>query len=445
MQQAALVVIHRLRDAGHEALLAGGCVRDILLGRNPHDYDVATSAKPEEVQALFPRTVAVGAQFGVIVVMVQTIEIQVATFRSDGAYIDGRHPEGVVFTDARGDALRRDFTINGLFFDPIEGKVLDFVGGCADLENKVLAAIGDAEARLQEDKLRLLRAVRFAAVLQFQIEKKTWLSIIDHAKEIHAVSGERIREEIGKILLSSHRLQGFDLLDQSGLLAEIFPEVEAMKGCEQPPEFHPEGDVFIHTRLMLSLLPPVVSLPVVLGVLFHDIGKPATGICDETGRWRFNGHERVSAQMTVPIMQKLRYSNSVTDDTLELVRNHMAFKDVKAMREAKLKRFLARPTFDEELELHRVDCLGSHGLLDNYDFLLEKQKEFANEPLIPPPLITGKDLIVQGRRPGPLFRIILENVQTLQLEGNLTSHEAAIAWVNEHFPCLEKDELCTSS
>lgn len=433
MAHAALAVIRELHAAGHQALLAGGCVRDLLLGRTPHDFDVATSARPQTVQALFPRTVAVGAQFGVILVLEKGQEIQVATFREDGAYRDGRRPESVTFTDAAGDASRRDFTINGLFFDPVAGAVLDFVGGQKDLQQGLLRAIGEPEERFREDRLRLLRAVRFAATLNFSIDPMTWQGMLELATELPGVSAERIREELNKTFLCEGRLRGFDLLDACGLLRIVLPEIEALKGCEQPPEFHPEGDVFVHTRLMLSLLPNVVSLPLVWGVLLHDIGKPATAQKDENGRWRFNGHERVSAEMAESLLLRLRFSNQEIHDIVELVRYHMAFKDVQNMRPAKLKRFLARPTFADEMELHRVDCLGSHGMCDNYDFLRAKQEEFSREPLIPAPLITGRDLIALGMRPGPLFKEILEQVQTLQLEGALANRENALAWVKTTF------------
>lgn len=429
METTAIEIVQRLRAAGHEALFAGGCVRDMLLDKPAHDIDVVTSARPEEVQALFPRTVAVGAQFGVIVVMEEGREYQVATFRTDGVYRDGRHPESVSFTNAEGDARRRDFTINGLFFDPLEKRVLDFVGGEADLRTKTVRCIGNAIERFQEDKLRLLRAVRFTATLGFQMEPKTWQALRDQASQIVTVSAERIRDELVKIFLSPSRLRGFDLLDQSGLLEVLFPEIAAMKGCEQPPDFHPEGDVFIHTRLMLSLLPQEVSVPLVFSVLLHDIGKPGTFQRDATGRIRFNGHEKVSATLTEQIFSRLRFSKAETEATVEIVRNHMAFKDVKNMRVATLKRFLARPTISDELALHRVDCLGSHGLLDNYDFLLAKQEEFSREPLIPPPLLTGRDLIAMGKKPGPIFKRILDELQVRQLEGTLKSRKEAIDWI----------------
>ena len=431
MEATATRLVERLRAAGHEALFAGGCVRDRLLGKEAHDIDIATSARPEEIQKLFPRTVAVGAQFGVIVVLEDGGEFQVATFRSDGAYRDGRHPESVAFTNAEGDARRRDFTVNGLFFDPLTRQILDFVGGEADLRAGILRSIGDPHARFAEDKLRLIRCVRFAASLGFEIEAETWRALVERAPEITAVSAERIRDELVKIFSHTSRVRGFDLLDQSGLLAILLPEVEALKGCEQPPDFHPEGDVFVHTRLMLSLLPERVSTPLVFSVLFHDIGKPPTFLIDETGRIRFNGHESISASMTEKIFARLRFSNAETEATVVGVKNHMAFKDVQNMRVATLKRFLARPTIDDELELHRVDCQGSHGLLDNYDFLLRKREEFSNEPLIPPPLITGRDLIAAGLKPGPPFKKLLDSAQALQLEGGLKTREDALAWLRE--------------
>jgi poly(A) polymerase len=428
-EAAARLIVERLRARGFEALYAGGCVRDQLLGLTPHDYDVATNARPEQVEALFPRTVPVGVQFGVIIVLEQGAEIQVATFRGDGTYHDGRHPESVRFTDAEGDSRRRDFTVNGLFFDPIEERILDFVEGRRDLELRLLRAIGDPSERFAEDKLRLLRAVRFATTLGFEIDPDTWREILVWSPEIHAVSAERIRDELVKILLSPNRLRGFDLLDKSGLLRQVLPEMDALKGCDQPPEFHPEGDVFVHTRLMLSMLAPDASLPLVLSVLFHDIGKPATRAVDETGRIRFNGHEGVSAGMTLRLLQRLRFRNEVIDAVIPAVRLHMSFKDVPNMRVATLKRMMARPTFEEELELHRVDCLASHGMLDNHAMLIAKREEFGREPLIPEPLITGHDLIALGMKPGPEFAEVLMSVQTRQMEGTLNTRDEALAWV----------------
>jgi tRNA nucleotidyltransferase/poly(A) polymerase len=434
MEATATRLVERLRAAGHEAFFAGGCVRDMLLGKEAHDIDIATSAKPEEVQKLFPRTVAVGAAFGVIVVLEDDFEFQVATFRSDGAYKDGRHPESVSFTTAEGDAKRRDFTVNGLFYDPIEKQVIDYVGGEADLKAGILRCIGNPEERFSEDKLRLIRCVRFGASLGFQIEEETWKAVCHMAPQITVVSAERLRDELVKIFTHPSRVRGFDLLDASGLLEILLPEVTHMKGCEQPPDFHPEGDVFVHTRLMLSLLPPEVSVPLVFSVLLHDTGKPATFRRDETGRIRFNGHESVSAEITTGIFERLRFSNVETEATVVGVKNHMSFKDVKNMRVATLKRFLARPTIEDEMELHRVDCLGSHGLLDNHEFLRAKQVEFSNAPLIPPPLITGRDLIANGYKPGPFFKTILDAVESMQLEGRATTPEEALSWVMQEFP-----------
>jgi len=431
-EAAARSIVDRLRAKGFEALYAGGCVRDTLLGIEPHDYDVATSARPEQVEALFPRTVPVGAQFGVILVLEQGQEIQVATFRGDGAYRDGRHPESVTYTDAEGDARRRDFTVNGLFYDPVKSEVLDFVGGRDDLKVGILRAIGTPSERFSEDKLRILRAVRFATTLGFAIDPETWKALLKWTQEIHTVSAERIREELCKILLSPNRVRGFDLLEESGLLRQILPEMEALKGCDQPPEFHPEGDVFVHTRLMLTMLKPDASLPLVLSVLFHDLGKPATRVVDETGRIRFNGHEGVSSEISMKIMQRLRFSNEVIDAVIPAVRLHMSFKDVPNMRVATLKRMMARPTFEEELELHRVDCLASHGMLDNHATLVARREEFGREPLIPEPLVTGHDLIAIGWKPGKRFADILQAVQTRQLEGFLKSRAEALVWLRDN-------------
>jgi len=433
MEQTALEVVRRLRAAGHVAYYAGGSVRDLLCGQVPKDIDIATDARPEAVQKIFSRTYAVGVHFGVIVVLENGFQFEVATFRSDGVYLDGRRPSEVHFATAEEDAARRDFTINGMFFDPEPGKVIDFVGGRTDLDARLVRAIGDPAQRFAEDRLRMLRAVRFATVLEFEIEPATWDAVLAHAPSISEISAERIREELVRIFMSPLRVRGWDLLDASGLMRVILPELEAMKGCAQPPQFHPEGDVFTHTRIMLDLLPEEASLPLVLSVLFHDIGKPPTSSVDEDGRIRFNGHDRIGAEMTEAVMQRLRFSRAEIDATVEAVRQHMVFKDVPNMRVAKLKRFMARPTFADELELHRVDCQSSHGMLDNYEFLLKKNEEFANEPIIPPPLVRGDDLIALGLRPGPRFGEILEAVETRQLEGTLTNREEALEWVKNEF------------
>jgi poly(A) polymerase len=435
-RDAAIDILRTLTAAGHRALLAGGCVRDAMLGREPKDYDVATDATPPEVERLFKGAHTVGAHFGVVVVRRGEHTIEVATFRKDGTYLDGRHPESVTFSSPEEDALRRDFTVNGLFEDPIAGEIIDFVGGQQDLQAKVLRAIGDPMQRFEEDRLRLMRAVRFATVLDFEIDPATWDAVCAMSSKISAVSIERLREEFTKTMLHANRVRGFDLLVDSGLMQQLLPEILRLKGCEQPPQFHPEGDVFVHTRMMLTLLPAEASLSLVLSVLFHDISKPATQTVDETGRIRFNGHERVGAFTTEKILRRLKYPNEVIDQTVEAVANHMAFKDVKQMRVAKLKRFMARPWFDDEMALHRVDCLSSHGMLDNYEFLNLKREEFANEPLIPQPLINGHDLIASGWKPGRTMGRVLEEVQTLQLEGKLTTREEALAWVAEHGQAL---------
>ena len=434
-EKIARRIVERLQHAGFTAFYAGGCVRDALRGVTPVDYDIATSARPDEVQALFPRTVGVGEHFGVINVIESGGNFQVATFRSDGAYIDGRHPSAITFSSAREDAERRDFTVNGLFFNPVTQEVIDYVNGRADIEAKTLRAIGRPADRFREDRLRMLRGVRFAATLGYGIDPATWTALCENAYEIHAVSAERIREELVRIFLSSARVRGFDLLDASGLLREILPEIEALKGCEQPPQFHPEGDVFVHTRLMLELLPERVSVPLVFSVLLHDIGKPPTFSWDELDqRIRFSGHDKVGADMARMVMERLRFSREEIEATVEAVDQHMVFKDVQKMRVSKLKRFMSRPHFEEELELHRVDCQSSHGGLDNYDFLKNKREEFASEPLIPPPLISGRDLLARGWNPGPKIGEILEAVQTRQLEGTLRSGEEALEWVRNEFP-----------
>jgi poly(A) polymerase len=433
MEATARTLADRLRAAGHIAYFAGGCVRDLVRGQAPQDIDIATDARSEEVQKIFRRTYAVGAHFGVIVVLENDWQFEVATFRSDGAYLDGRHPVAVNFASPEEDARRRDFTINGMFFDPPNDAVIDFVGGREDLNARLVRAIGDPAQRFAEDRLRLVRAVRFATVLDFEIEAATWEAVVRAAGTIGEISAERIRDELVRIFLSAHRTRGWDLLDASGLMKQILPELEALKGCKQPPQFHPEGDVFQHTRLMLQLLPDEVSLPLVLSVLFHDIGKPPTSSVDEKGRIRFNGHDRIGAEMTEGLMQRLRFSRAEIDATVEAVRQHMVFKDVTNMRIARLKRFMARPTFADELELHRVDCASSHGMLDNYDFLQRKQEEFSNEPIIPPPLVRGDDLIALGLKPGPSFGEILEAVETRQLEGTLRDREEALAWVRQEY------------
>ncbi len=427
-------VINRLKECGHEAFFAGGCVRDMLLGKEPKDFDVATDAEPARVQEIFDRTVAVGAHFGVVIVVMEGAPVEVATFRNDGKYVDGRRPEGVTFTDARGDALRRDFTINGLFLDPMSDEVLDYVGGREDLTQRVIRAIGDPSARFAEDRLRVLRGIRFAASLGFEIESATWQALCAAAPRITEISTERCRDELIKIFTSPGRVRGLDLLDASGLLELLLPEVLLLKGCEQPPEFHPEGDVFVHTRIMLEMLGDEVSPALAFAVLLHDIAKPKCFFRDETGRIRFNGHEHVGAEMTENILRRLKFSNQEIQSASEMVRHHMAFKDAPNMRLSKLRRFMARETFPEEMELHRVDCQSSHGSLDIHSFLQTRLEEFSNEPVIPPRLLKGSDLIAIGWKPGPQFRDVLETAQNRQLEGLLTTKEEAIEWLKSEYP-----------
>jgi poly(A) polymerase len=439
MEKVAREITARLRQSGHIAYFAGGCVRDMVRHLTPKDYDIVTDARPEIVQRLFPHTAAVGAHFGVIIVLENGFQFEVATFRSDDAYVDGRHPSTVHFASPEEDAQRRDFTINGMFYDPVAEKVIDFVGGHADIDAKLVRAIGDPTHRFEEDRLRMLRAVRFATALNYEIDKTTWDALVTNAPSINQISAERIRDELVRIFLSPNRVRGWDLFDSSGLMRAILPELEAMKGVLQPEQFHPEGDVFVHTRLMLQLLPEEVSVPLVFAVLFHDVAKPVTSTVDNTGRIRFNEHDRIGAEMTEAIMRRLRFSGAEIDATVEMVRQHMVFKDAPNMRVAKLKRFMSRPTFDEELELHRVDCESSHRMLDNYEFLLRKREEFANEPIIPPPLVRGDDLIALGLKPGPRFGEILEAVETRQLEGALRTTEEALEWVKHEYLSGKKD------
>ena len=433
MEKTAREVAARLRERGHIAYFAGGCVRDMVRGLTPKDYDIATDARPEVVQKIFPRTYAVGVHFGVIIVLENDFQFEVATFRSDEAYVDGRHPSAVRFSSPEEDAKRRDFTINGMFYDPVAEEVIDFVGGRSDVAAKLVRAIGDPAQRFAEDRLRMLRAVRFATTLDYKIDSQTWEALLASAPSIHQISAERIRDELVRIFLSPNRLRGWDLLDSSGLMRAILPELEAMKGVLQPEQFHPEGDVFEHTRLMLQFLPETVSVPLVFAVLLHDVAKPVTATVDKTGRIRFNEHDRIGAEMSEAIMRRLRFSGAEIEATVEMVRQHMVFKDVPKMRVARLKRFMARPTFNDELELHRVDCESSHRMLDNYKFLLRKREEFANEPIIPPPLVRGDDLIALGLKPGPKFGEILEAVETRQLEGKLHTREEALEWVKREY------------
>jgi len=432
LKTAAESTAMRLVDAGHTAYFAGGCVRDVLLGIEPKDYDIATSATPEEVQALFPSSNAIGAHFGVILVNASGFSFEIATFRHDGSYKDGRHPESVTFSNPEDDATRRDFTVNGLFQNPHNGEIIDFINGRQDLEAQLLRAIGNPVERFQEDALRLMRAVRFASTLGFKIEAATWSAINENADLLTKISAERIRDEFTIILTSKHRAHGLDLLVQSGLMRHIVPEVYNLIGCEQPPQWHPEGDVYTHTHIMLGMLGDDPSPELALAVLLHDIGKPPTFRYDEAeDRIRFNGHDRVGAEMAEQILHRLKCSNHTIDKVCAMVGNHMNFMNVQNMRTAKVKRFMARPTYEEEMELHRVDCASSNGFTDNYEFLRAKEQEFDAQPLIPPALISGDDLIGLGLEPGPRFTEILTKIQTEQLEGRLSSKNEALDFVRD--------------
>ena len=436
-RQLANTVCDTLERAEFQAYLVGGCVRDLLLGREPADYDVTTDATPEQVLQLFPGSFAVGAQFGVVLVGAGGQTVEVATFREDLGYSDGRHPDRVRFASKpEDDVSRRDFTINGLLMRHDSGAVLDFVGGQADLQAGRIRAIGDPERRFVEDKLRMLRAVRFAARFGYSIEPRTFSAIQRHASEILVVSAERIREELSKLLTEGAARRGFEWLDESGLLEEVLPEVSAMKGVLQPPEFHPEGDVWIHTRLMLGGLAPGCSGPLAWGVLLHDVGKPPTfRPAAETGdRIRFDGHVEVGVRMVFEICKRLKFSNDDTTQIQALVANHMKFKDVAQMRRATLKRFVRQPSFEEHLELHRLDCGASHGHLDAYHMVRDFLVRTPPEEVRPARLLTGDDLNEMGYPPGPEFQKILGAVEDAQLEGLLATKGQAREYVASHYP-----------
>jgi len=419
-------VVRRLTEAGYQAVYAGGCVRDALLNRPYPDVDIATSATPDQVQAVFPKASdPQGKAFGVIRLKQGDHVFEIATFRVDGPYLDGRRPSSVTFTTAEEDAKRRDFTVNGMFFDPLQDQVLDFVHGRADLDSKTIRAIGDPASRFQEDRLRLFRAIRFAVQLGFTIEKDTWEALVGLAPESKNLAPERIRDELVKIFTSPDPARGLDLLHDSGLIAVWIPELLEMRGCAQSPEHHPEGDVWVHTRLLLTHLKnpsPVLAF----SALLHDVGKPRTSRTEPSGRIRFFGHEGVGARMAEEILRRLRFSNDDVGAIVACIANHMAFKDAPQMRVSTLKRLLARPTFDEELELHRIDCTASHGQLDIHRFLLAKQNEFSKEEIKPKPLVTGHDLQQLGVPPGPKMGEILNQLMDEQLEGKLADREAAL-------------------
>lgn len=449
MRDKAIEIVKALRSAGFRAYWAGGCVRDLVMGHEPQDYDVATDARPEQVMKLFPKTIPVGVSFGVVKVLLGNDEFEVATFRSDGRYLDGRHPVEVHFSGEKEDAQRRDFTLNGMFYDPVKEQVIDHVGGQRDIKAGIIRTIGSPLDRFTEDKLRLMRAVRFSARFGYTIEPQTEMAIRDLAPQITQVSAERIRDETEKMLTGPNPAGSIRLLHQTGLLKVILPEVAAMEGVEQPQEFHPEGDVLTHTLLMLDQMTqpvsgsPSLSFELTLGVLLHDVGKPPTFTPPKTdrdlpdrqaGRIRFDNHCEVGAEMTEAIGQRLRLSNKQLEVVIGLVRDHLKFKDVKQMRESTLKRFLRQPYFAEHLELHRLDCLASHGDLTNWQFCREKLVELPPEVIRPARLLTGDDLIQLGYSPGSLFAEILTAVEDAQLEGRITTREEAIALVEKQFP-----------
>ncbi len=431
-RRAATEIVKRLREAGFDAYFVGGCVRDICMGREPKDYDIATSATPAQVVEMFPDSLTVGAQFGVVIVPREEGNVEVATFRSDGRYANGRHPVHVEYAkSAEEDVCRRDFTINGLLYDPIEEKVLDFVGGQADIRNRKIRTIGDPYQRFSEDRLRMLRAVRFAARFNFDLDPAVASAIREFAQEIRLVSAERIRDEILKILTEGQARRGFELLDNTGLLDQVLPEVKAMHGVQQPPEFHPEGDVWTHTMMMLEQLhEPTPTLA--LGVLLHDVGKPRTFSVRE--RIRFDNHVEVGAKIAEEICRRLRLSTRDTERVVELVRHHLRFKDFPRMKRSTQIRFLRMDGFREHLELHRLDCIASHGNLDNYLLAREMLNKIAEQEIKPARLISGNDLIAHGYRPGPLFKQILQAVEDAQLEGEIRTPEDALSLVRQRFP-----------
>ena len=455
----ALHILKTLRAAGYEAYFAGGCVRDLLLGREPADYDVATSATPDIVLRMFPHTLAVGAHFGVVLVVTQPDisskelappQVEVATFRSDGAYSDGRHPDAVRYTQsAAEDVQRRDFTINGLLLDPLrEGgfldgslrapkilrtAVIDHVGGLADLDAGIIRAIGQPERRFDEDKLRLLRAVRFAARFNFSIEPATHAAMRALSPRIHAVSRERVRDELTKMLTEGHARRAFELLDETGLLAQVLPEVAKMKGVAQPPQFHPEGDVWIHTLLLLDQLQPGCPATLAWGALLHDVGKPPT-FRVAPDRIRFDGHVEVGVAMGAEICRRFRFSNDETHQVLALIENHMRFADAPRMKDSTLKRFFRLDHFEQHLALHKMDCVAAHGNLEIWNFVRERYEATPAGSVRPRPLITGRDLIAAGYQPGEQFRPMLQAAEDAQLESAIGTKEEALALVRQLFP-----------
>ncbi len=427
----AIGIVKRLRDEGYESYLAGGCVRDMLLGKTPQDYDISTNAKPDEIAKIFPKTIPVGAQFGVLLVMIESEAFEVASFRHDGPYLDGRRPTHVRYGSLQEDILRRDFTINGMVYDPITGQIIDLVGGREDLERKLVRAIGNPRSRFEEDRLRMVRAVRFAASLDFTIESETFDAIRELASTVKQISWERIGEEITRILTEGGAKRGFELLDRTGLLKILLPEIEAMKGVEQSPDYHPEGDVFTHTMLTLSHLDsPTETLA--YGCLLHDVAKPVCIRRDEH-RLTFYGHTEKGAEMAEELLKRLKRSRATWERVAYLVRNHLRHVQAPQMRLSTLKRFLGEDGIDELLELTRIDALSANGDLQHYRFCKQKLTELEEEEIHPEPLLRGRDLIAMGFSPGPTFHIILKQVEEAQLGGELSSREEAMEWVHRNY------------
>lgn len=433
---AAKSIVKTLQNRGHRAFFVGGCVRDAILGIHPEEFDITTSATPDEVQQIFEHTVPVGESFGVILVIIDGYKYEVATFRKEWGYKDGRRPSEVSYSsNEKDDVIRRDFTINGFLYDPVKEELYDYVNGLQDLEKGVIETIGDPVERFTEDKLRMIRAVRFSARFEFRIEERTFYAIKSMAEKITEVSAERLRDEIVSIVTQKNPGSGLNMLKQSELLKYILPEVQDMDNVPQPQEFHPEGDVFRHTCIVLEKLHDIrngnVNSELAMGALLHDIGKPPT--FEERDRIRFNGHDRLGASMAKRICKRLRFSKKQTERITSLVRDHLKFKDVFNMRESTLRRFISTPHFEDHMSMHLADCLGSHGMTDAYDFLRKKLEEYEHSEIKPKPLINGHDLIGLGFEPGPAFSEILNSVEEQQLEGNLKTREDALAYVRQHF------------
>jgi poly(A) polymerase len=430
-------LVTQLKNAGYKAFCVGGCTRDMLMNVPPKEYDITTSATPEEVSDIFSHTIPVGVSFGVILVLIGHYRFEVATFRKDEGYSDSRHPDYVTYsTDEEEDVLRRDFTINGMLYDPIEQEAIDYVGGLDDIRDGIIRTIGVPLDRFDEDKLRLMRAVRFASRYGFAIERDTYGALKELASRINLVSAERIRDELVKIITQKNPGDGLGLLRETGLLRYILPEVDIMHGVEQPPEFHPEGDVFTHTCLVLDKIYEntggLTSPELAMGGLLHDVGKPPTFSVSD--RIRFNGHDKLGAEMSREICRRLKFSNKQIELIFELVRDHLKFKDVFYMKKSTLKRFIGTPDFEEHMVLHLADCLASHGSTEAYDFVMQKFEEFKDEEIKPEPLIGGRELIEMGYTPGPLFKEILNLVEEAQLEGEITNRSEALELVSRKYP-----------